>query len=812
VARNKRVVIVGGGMMGVGLLYGLAEMGWTDTILIEKGELTSGSTWHAAGLCASFLGQYNIARVHHVGNQLYPKLEAMTGQYTGWHGCGSMRIATTKEEVDWFKQVQGFSRNIGFRMEIIGPDEIRKLNPLTTLDGMLAGAWTLDDGYVDPSGCCQAMATAARKLGAEIMRSSRVTAIKQNKDGTWLVESEKGDFIAEHVVNAAGCYAREVGKMVGLNVPVVNMEHQYIVTEKIEEFEGLSREIPVFRDTFTAGYYRQEHNGALIGIYEHEGSVEAWSALGGSPEWSSSSELFPGDLDRISSWLDRTMERMPVFAKAGIKRVVNGAIPHTPDGNPLLGPAAGLKNFWMCCGSFVGIAQGAGSGRYLAQWMIEGESEINMKDFDPRRFGPYADQDYTRAKSIQDYHHMFVTHLPGEERHAARPTRFSPLFEKLRSKGCVHTQGGGYERPKWFSLDGREEQYGFRRNNIFEVVAAECWAVANRVGVCDLSSFAKFEVSGPDAEAFLDRTLANRLPKKIGGIKLAHLLTENGRIETEFTVTRLASDKFYLLSSIGAEFRDLDFLTKLREENESVRIEDVTDQIGVLVVAGPKSRELIGGLTDSNLENTAFSWLTMQEIDISGIRLRAMRVNFVGELGWELHVPMNQLLPLYDAIWLAGLRFGIADFGLYAINSLRMEKAYRSWGDELTNEINMVEADMERFLSINKGPFCGRSATHAALAKGIKQKLVYLDIQATDSDVRGAEPVYQEGRVVGVTTSGAYGHRTGLSLAFAYVSTKLAASGTLLTIEILGEQIPAVVLEAPVYDPTNERLSSLGVN
>lgn len=804
-AQSKRVVIVGGGMMGVGLLYGLAEHGWTDTILIEKGELTSGSTWHAAGLCASFLSQYNIARVHHVGNQLYPQLEKMTGQYTGWHGCGSMRIATTKEEVDWFKQVQGFSRSIGFRMEIIGPDEIRKLNPFTTLEGVLAGAWTLDDGYVDPSGCCHAMAAAARKLGAEILRGSRVTAIRQSKDGTWIVESEKGDFIAEHVVNAAGCYAREVGKMAGLDVPVVNMEHQYLVTEKINEFDGLAREIPVFRDTYTAGYYRQEHNGALIGIYEHEGSVEAWAARGGSPEWSSSSELFPGDLDRISSWLDRTMERMPVFAKAGIKRVVNGAIPHTPDGNPLLGPAAGLKNFWMCCGSFVGIAQGAGSGKYLAQWMIEGESEINMRDFDPRRFGPYADQDYTRAKSIQDYHHMFVTHLPGEERHAARPARSSPLYQKLKAKGCVYAQGGGFERPKWFSLDGREERCGFRRNNVFEVVGAECRAVAERVGVCDLSSFAKFEVSGPDAETYLDRILASRLPKRIGGIRLAHLLTDNGHIETEFTVTRLAADKFYLLSSIGAEYRDLDFLQKLAMQGEHVSVEDVTEKIGVLVLAGPKSRHVLGVLTKADLGNAAFPWLTTQEIDVAGIPLRAMRVNYVGELGWELHVPMQQLAQLYDAVWNAGEVYGIADFGLYSINSLRMEKAYRAWGDELTNEITMIEADMQRFLSLDKGPFRGRDATRFAQANGIRQKLVYLAVDAADSDVRGAEPVYSGDHLVGVTTSGAYGHRTGQSFAFAYVETEFAQTGTAFQIEILGEQVPAFALSQAAYDPENER-------
>lgn len=805
-AQTKRVVIVGGGMMGVGLLYGLAELGWTDTVLIEKGELTSGSTWHAAGLCASFLGQYNIARIHHVGNQLYPKLEGMTGQYTGWHGCGSMRLATTTEEIDWFKQVQGFSRNIGFRMEIIGPDEIRAINPFSNLDGVLAGAWTLDDGYVDPSGCCHAMAAAARKLGADVLRGSRVTAIRQQKDGTWLVESEKGDFIAEHVVNAAGCYAREVGKMVGLEVPVVNMEHQYIITEEIPELRTLSRELPVFRDTYTAGYYRQEHQGALIGIYEHEGSKEAWAARGGTPDWSSSSELFPGDLDRIGKWLERTMERMPVFSQAGIKRVVNGAIPHTPDGNPLLGPAFGLNNFWLCCGSFVGIAQGAGSGRYLAQWMVVGASEINMKDFDPRRFGPYADQNYTRAKSIQDYHHMFVTHLPGEERPAARQVRTSTLYERLKQRGCVHTQGAGFERPKWFSLDGREEHCGFRRNNTFEVVADECLAVSERVGICDLSSFAKFEVSGGDSASFVDRILANRIPERAGDIRLAHLLTDTGRIETEFTVTKIAENRYYLLSSIGAEFRDLDFLRKLIQAGEDVDIQDVTETVGVLVLAGPESRAVLSCLTEARLDNPSFPWLTMREIKVAGVAVRAMRVNYVGELGWELHTSMINLVALYDALIGAGKAFDIRDFGLYAINSLRMEKAYRAWGDELTNEIGMIEADMARFLAISKGPFRGQSAVMDPRARNIRQKLAYLEVDADDADARGAEAIFVNGRICGVATSGAFGHRTQKSLAFAYVDAEQAVPGKELHIEILGDLRKARVLSQPAYDPGNDRI------
>nr|WP_316650430.1 FAD-dependent oxidoreductase [uncultured Gellertiella sp.] len=804
-AQHKRVVIVGGGMMGVGLLYGLAELGWKEVLLLEKGELTSGSTWHAAGQCASFQGNYNIAKIHHYGVELYPKLEAMTGQYVSWHGCGGIRLATTPEEVDWFNYVLGFSRNIGFRMEVIGPEEIRRINPFVDTTGVLAGAYTMDDGHVDPAGACNAMAIAARNLGGQIMRNTCATGISQLESGEWLVKTDQGDFIAEHVVNAAGCYAREVGKWVGLDVPITNMEHQYLVTEAIQEFRDRDIEIPVMRDPYTAGYYRQEQKSGLIGIYEHANAREAWDERGGFPEWGSSNELFSGDLDRIGPWLERAMERMPIFAEAGIKRIINGAIPHTPDGNPLLGPVAGLKNFWMCCGSSIGIAQGAGCGKYLAQWMVEGDSEINMKDFDPRRFGRYADQTYTRAKSFEDYHHMFATHLPGEERPAGRPVRRSPVYDRLLAKGCVYTEGGGYERPKFFAPEGEAEVPGFRRNNAFPIVAAECRAVRERVGIADLTSFAKFDVTGPDAGTCLDRLLANKLPRKNGGIALTHLLSEGGRIETEFTVTRLADDRYYLLSSISAENRDFDFLTSLIRDGEQVTVRDVTDERGVLVLAGPKARDVLQGLTPASLANADFRWLTAQEIEVCGIALRALRVNYVGELGWELHVPVDGMAELYDRLVEAGKPFGIADFGLYAINSLRMEKGYRGWGAELTNEITLIEADMERFTAFDKGDFRGRDATLAVREAGIATRLVYLEVAATDSDVRGGEPVMAGGRCVGVATSGGYGHATQKALAFAYVTPDLAAPGTALELEILGQRHGATVLAEPVFDPENAR-------
>jgi dimethylglycine dehydrogenase len=539
---HARVVIIGGGVMGCGLLYHLAEEGWTDVMLIEKGELTSGSTWHAAGQCPSFIADYNMAKIHHHGNTLYPKLEEITGQYVSWHGCGAIRFALTPQEVDFFKKVEGTSKLIGFRMQVIGPDEVKAINPHVDTTGVLAAAWTLDDGHVDPAGCTNAMAKGARDLGATVVTRNRVLNVKALPSGEWLVETEKGDVTCEHVVNAGGCYARLINQWVGSDVPITNMKHHYIVTEPIKEFLESDTEMPVMRDPYPSAYYRQEQKSGLIGIYETEDAQEAWADRGGYPEWESENELFTDELDRISDWVGKTLERMPIWAESGIKRVVHGAIPHTPDANPLIGPTGGLRNFWQATGSSIGIAQGAGCGKYLAQWMIHGESEINMAGLDPRRFGEWADEDYVRDRSVEDYQHMYALHLPGEERPAGRGKRKTALFEALKDRGGLYTTIAGWERVKYYSADGAEEDPGFRHNNAFDAVAAECKKVVEGVAVADLSSFAKFDVLGKDAPALLDRVFANRMPRKVGGIALAHMLNENGVIEGEATVTRLGED------------------------------------------------------------------------------------------------------------------------------------------------------------------------------------------------------------------------------------------------------------------------------
>ena len=800
---HARVVIVGGGIMGASLLYHLAELGWTDTLLIEKDELTSGSTWHAAGQCPNITGSYNLAKMHAYSNQLYPRLEAITGQYVSWHASGGIRLATNDRELAWFRYIHGYAKAIGFNMEIIGPDEIRRLNPFLTLDGVIAGAYTRDDGHADPAGLCNAMAIGARNMGASIVRKNRVVGIEPLASGEWRVKTEQGDVTAEIVVNAAGCYARQVGQLVGLDTPVTNMEHHYIVTDPIPAFVERGIEIPVMRDPYMSGYFRQEQNSGLIGVYESTGLSEAWAPKG-TPEWTSTSELFAGDLDRISFWLERAIERMPVFGEAGIRRVINGAIPHTPDGGPLLGPAPGLKNFWLCCGTSFGIAQGGGAGKYLAQWMVEGDSEINMTEFDPRRYGPYADEAYSRAKVFLDYRMTFTTRLPGEEEPDGRPQKVSPLHDRLKAQGAVHTETFGWERPKWFSLDGRDEVSSYARNNVFEVVAAEVSAVQARVGVLDLTGFAKFDVTGPDAEAFLNRISANSMPRKQGGIGLVHPLSRGGRIAGEMTVTRFADDHFYCLSAAAAELRDQDLMTQAIEPGEEVTVRNVTMERGVLVLSGPRSRDLLAKLTDADLSNTGFRWLSGQEIEIAGHKVRALRVSYVGELGWELHPPMDAMVPLYDAIWQAGQAFGIANYGLYAVNTMRIEKGYKAWGNELTNELTMPEADMGRFINFKKADFIGKAATLSAPDRPLR--IVYCEMDAADVDARGGEPVMAGQRCIGLTTSGAYGHRAKKSLLFACVEPDFAAPGSTFEVYVQGDLRPATVLEHPAYDPENLRM------
>ena len=799
---EARCVIVGGGAMGVGLLYHLAHEGWTDTVLVEKDELASGSTWHAAGLVPHFIGSLNMAKVHAYGVELYNRLEEETGLHTGWHGCGAVRLATNSNEADWFKYVHGVLELVGVESHLVGPDEIRRLHPLVDTEGVVLGLHTPHDGWTDPSSSTNSMAAGARQLGAEIVRRNRVIDMNQLPDERWETITEKGRIVSEHVVNAAGHFGLQLAAMVGLDTPIVSVIHHYIVTEAIPEIAALDFEIPVLRDPRASCYYRQEHDGLLIGPYETEGSL-SYGVQG--IDWDLTFHLLPPDVEKLLPWLGLAAQRIPAFGEAGITRAVCGPITHTPDSGFLMGPAPGLKNYWMCVGSSIGICQGPGVGKYLAQWMVHGQTEINVAEMDPRRFGPHAPGDFTLAKSIDEYHEMYQVRMPGEYREAGRPVKRTPLYDTLARKGAQFQEIYGWERARYFSPDGQPEEYSFRRSSAFGPVGEEVLGVRNGVGVADLTAFTKLEVTGPDAAALLDRLAANRLPRRDGGVRLAHMLTTLGGIEGEVTITRLGDDRFYLNSSIMAEQHDQDWLRRHAVPGEQLTVTDVTNQRGILAVTGPRSRELLSRLTDAELTADSFPWLTGQEIEVAGVACLALRVSYVGELGWELHHPLEEMTTLYPAIEEAGEGLGLIDFGSYAMNVMRIEKAYKAHGFELTTEITPVEANIERFVNYNKD-FLGKAATQARRGTDLTMVCVYGEVDAADADCRGNEPVHANGTMIGLTTSGAYGYSVEKSLFFAYVHPHYRSPGSEFDIQLMGDRRSARVLAAPAWDPRSQRL------
>ncbi len=790
--------------MGVGLAYHLPLEGWDDVVLIDKGELTSGSTWHAAGLIPNFIGSLNMAKVHDYGVKLYARLEEETGQATGWHGCGALRLAVTDAEVDWFHHIKGILDYVGAESHLVGHSEMKEIHPLLVTDDVKLGFYTPNDGHTDPASSTNSMAVGARNRGVEIIRRNRVIGVERTNSGEWEVITEQGSIVCEHVVNAAGSFSDQVAQMSGFRLPIVNMQHQYLVTENLPEIEALDKEPPVVRDPVASCYIRQEQKGILVGPYETS-QAAAWGLDG--IDWSFDMELLPENLDRLDYSLIKAAERVPLFGQAGIKRVVNGPITHTPDGGFLLGPAAGLENYWLCCGASIGITQGPGAGKYLAQWMVHGQTEINVREMDPRRYGEFANLPgrYVVDKSIDEYQEMYQVHFPGEFREAGRPVKTTPIYEKLKAKGAVYGEYYGWERPKWFSLDGSQEQYGFRRTNAFDPVAAECKCVQERVGIADLTAFSKYFVTGKDAELFLNRVGANRVARRSGGISLTHMLTTLGGIECEIAISRLADDRYFLTSAIVAQQHDLDWMEQHVEGGEDVSIEDVTDQLGMLAIAGPNSRDLLSKLTDTALDNDSFRWLTGQEIEVGGIDVIALRVSYVGELGWELYHPMDSMESLRSQLEQAGEEYGLGWFGSYAVNSMRLEKGYKGWGSELTTEITPVEADIERFVDYDSS-FIGKESVLARKSEGIQTKLVLVSVDVDDADCLGNEPALDGDRPMGIVCSGAFGHRSGVSLAYVYVEPQFSDAGTTFEIPILGVRKIATVLDSPPYDPHNVRL------
>ena len=805
VPSTARVVVIGGGVHGASLLWHLAREGWTDTVLVEKAELTSGSTWHAAGQITRSVGDYTTAAFHHYAIELYEELEQITGQGISFHQPGGLRVAYTDHELDNLKSHLGIGRYIGYPIELVSPQEAKQFSPFYDFTDVKAAIWTEGEGHVDPSGVTMAFANHARVMGATISRHNRVVEVNLLASGEWSVVTEAGTITCEHVVDAAGCYADQVALLSGFRVPQANILHHYLVTEEIPELAAHHSEMPVMRDNRVAGYIRQEQTAGLIGIYEQAGAEQIWAD--GVP-WEAENPLFPADYDKIAPWLAEAFERVPIMGEVGIKRAVHGAITHTTDAHMLLGPAPGVRNYWLTTGSSIGLAWGPGAGRELARLMVHGETELNIRHFDPRRYG-WANPDYIAAKSVEDYEWMFQVHPPGIEHNANRPVRTSGLYNRLKAKRAIHTQAYGWEQPKWFVPQDQplEDAVGWRRPNWYPAVKQECHAVRQAVGVMDLTAFAKYEIAGSNAESFLNRISTGRIPKGQGRIALNYVLNKRGRIETEATITKLDENRYYAITGPMGETRDYDWFVQSIAPGEDVTVTDQSTSTGVLVVVGPRSRELMSQCTDADMSGDAFKFLTCQEITVAGVAVRALRVGFTGSLGWELHMAIDQMEPVYDALWTAddAGSFGLTDFGSHALNSLRMEKAYLT-RHELTHDIGPRQAGVDFFVKMDKGDFVGRDQVDAT-PSGNAWKLVYLDVDADDADCLGGEGVFTaEGQAIGLTTTGGYGFTVDKSLAFAYIDASHSVPGTELSVLIAGEPRTATVLDGPVFDPANETL------
>ena len=709
--------------------------------------------------------------------------------------------------MDWLRHTLSVGRSLGFNIELVEPARIAEVHPFYNLDGVKGALHTPDDGHVAPSGVTMAMAAGARALGARIIRNCRATNITQANNGEWVVETEQGTIACEHVVNADGTYARQMGEWSGLQLPMTSMTHHYFVTENVPEFMQLDHELPVIRDDKqVSGYIPMEQNRGLIGIYEKQNPNSVWHD---HCPWEYENWLFDADYDRIMPWLENALERMPIFADQGIAREVHGAISHPPDGNPLIGPAPGVRNYWCCCGTQIGIGWGPGLTRELARWMVHGSADISMREYDPRRFGGYAKKDWQVIKAEEDYCLRHEIPFPHFNRLAGRPIKPLPLYERLKDKGAVYEEVYGHERPRWFARGdvAQEDHYSFRHNDVHDIVAVECKSVREAVGIMDISAFTKVEVTGPGAETLLDRLVANRLPQKVGGIALTHMLNRRGRIELETTVVKLDEGRYYLVCAAFFEQRLLDHLAQ-HQAGEEAQIILRSNDWAALTVNGPNARDVMSQYSDADLSNAGFRWLSAQKITIAGHETWALRMSYSGELGWELHMPRDAALPIYDALWVAGEAHGITDYGSFAMNALRMEKMFKGAG-ELTNEVTLAEADVMRFARLDKdylGAAPTRASAEAATNGSLPWVCAYLEIEPDGvTDGHGGEAVLPDGDVIGTTASVAYGHSVGKVLAFAYIKPHANVAGTKVEVIIAGQPRDGRILDAPAYDPASLR-------
>ncbi|WP_371224143.1 GcvT family protein [Roseovarius sp. 2305UL8-3] len=801
---QTRCVVIGGGIAGCSTLYHLTQEGWTDVVLVERNELTSGTTWHSAAQVTNFGMNQTMVGLKTHSIKLYKEL-ADDPEYpiNYHHGDGGIRLANTEAQMEGYRHFASMARGMDVHFEVIDAEECARRHPLISTDNLVGGLWDPLDGDIDPAQLCQALARRARKAGAEVYRNTPVTGLTQHADDTWTVHTDKGDIDCKVVVNACGYRVNEVGAMMGVHHPVMSMEHQYFLTEEIPAIKEAGHRMPLLRCPISDYYCRQEKNGLLVGFYEQD--CKTWGMDGIDPNFVNA--LCPDDLDRVTDVLEGAFARMPALMETGIHTVVNGPITYTIDGAPLVGPIPGKRNAFCIIGLRAGLGEGGGHGWLLAQQIVQGEACYDTWPLDPRRFTTHGNVELCALKAIEDYQNEFRFHFPHEHRPAGRPGKTTPLTPVLEAAGAEFTLVNGWERAEFFKpTPDFHEDYSFKFNNVFDIVKAEVSAVQSGVGLAEVNGFNRFELTGSGVHDFLDRMFCGSAPRKSGRIGLGYLLNQHGMLKSEATVANLPAsdrgpDRVWYGSAAAAEWHDMDWLKMHLRPDEDVQIRSLTNDQTILVLAGPKAREVLQSVSRADWSAAAFPWLSARECFIGIAPATVFSVSFSGELAYEIHVPNAHLYSAYLALRKAGESHDLTHFGARAVESMRMEKGFLHWKADILTEFDPFETGLARFVRLDKPDFVGKAALTKRHAAGPTKRLVTLEVQGNVAPAHGGASVMLEGQVVGTVTSGDYGHRAGKNLAYAFLDPGLASNGTALEIDIIGTMTPALVIPPSPYDP-----------
>ena len=799
--QSAQVVVIGGGIGGCSALYHLTREGWTDVVLVEAHELTSGTTWHSAAQCPNLAFNQLLLGLRSETIALYKELSDDPDYPINYHhAVGGLRLITNQEQLDACHHIISVAKGMDVSLELIPPEEAVKRNPLLNIDGVIAALWDPVDGDIDPAQLCQALARRSRRAGAEIYRFNPVTGLTQKPNHEWIVHTKNGDIACEHVINAGGYRVNEIGAMIGVEYPVVSMEHMYFVTEPVQKLVDRDNRVAMVRcprDTF---YMRQEKDSLLVGVYEYD--CKTFGLDGVDPDFVNA--LCPDDLDRCLPKLEAIFERIPCLQEVGVKSIVNGPITYTADAGPLVGRYPGKKNLWSMNGLRVGIGEGGGYGKMLAQMMVYGETHWDTWQLDPRRLGEYATQNYTALKAIEDYQHEFQWHLPHEHRPAGRPARVTPLYEVLKEQGAEFGTVNGWERASFFKPDPDfKEEHSYHFANWHEVVGREVEAICSGVGIAEISGFNRYEIAGAGARDWLDTLVCSRAPKTIGKVGLSYFLTEGGNVLGEATLALVDDDKIWWGSAAAAELHDMDWLQDQLPTSSNIEIKSLTNAYTTLVIAGPKSRALLQAVCpDLDCSKQAFPWMSVRQCRMGKSEAVVMSVSYSGELAYELHIPNEQLVQAYEMLMRAGKPLGITPFGSYAIESMRLEKGYGHWKSDFITEFNPMEAGLEFFVDMEKD-FPGKHGLEAQLEKGLKRQRVLLTLDSDTAPAQSGESIFEGDKVVGTITSAGWGYRTSRNIAMAYLHPDKATQGTKLECHLLGKEVSATVQGTCLYDPEN---------